>query len=100
MLAAVRPSGYTWSRNGRWAMFNWTQHWKPTEALWRIEVAREGGGKNDIDVSQDLKVVTFRAAHHLCQRQLECLFEEGSFRGHTQTRPSRTSGDGPREFVF
>lgn len=26
-------------------------------------MAREGGGKNDTDVPQDWKVVTFRAAH-------------------------------------
>lgn len=68
MLAAVRPPGY-----------------KP-----RVEVARGrcltgrnignlltpfggnswpqgAGGKRDIDVSQDLKVVTFRAAHPQCR---------------------------------
>lgn len=31
---------------------------------------------------------------------LECQFEEGSFRDHTQTRPSRTSGVGAGENTY
>lgn len=40
---------------------------------------REGGGKNDIDVFQDLKVVTFRAAHHPCQRHISASLKRAHF---------------------
>lgn len=57
----------------------------------------EGSGKNDPEVAQEFKVVTFKGSAPSVSDALECLFEEGSFRAHTQTRPSRTPGDGVPE---
>lgn len=40
-----------------------------------------------MEVSQDFKVVIFRAEDHLFQVR-ECLFEECSFWGYTQASPN------------
>lgn len=63
-------------------------------------MSTEGGGKSDTDVSQECKVVTFKGCAPSVSDALECLFEEGSFGGPTQTRPSRTSGDGVPGYIF